>query len=287
MSAPVEVSASGVPAARGPDDTGLWARILSVDECSHEYFSERADWPGAVLFTNPGAAPFNLAIIGDVPQADAAGLLDRLVRHYHELGVACRLRLTPLSRPADWPDRLAAGGFRHLEDEDEAFMVHRMAWAGTVAMPAAPVTVRRVEDDAALSEFVLLQQAAWQSPPQDGDRALRLARRSLSAGRYRFYVACLEGRPAGAASARFANGLAGIYGVATLPDLRRQGVGAALVAHIVAAARRMGGDAAFLSAEPGGYAAGLYQRLGFEPLFQVRNYALEAPAATARPHAAG
>ena len=101
----------------------LWARILAVDERSHEYFAERTDWPGAALFTNPGAPPFNLAVIGEATEDAASGLLDRIAGHYHSLGLACRVRVTPLSRPADWPDRLAARGFRHLAEEDEEFML--------------------------------------------------------------------------------------------------------------------------------------------------------------------
>ena len=46
----------------------LWARILAVDERSHEYFAERTDWPGVALFTNPGAPPFNLAVIGEATE---------------------------------------------------------------------------------------------------------------------------------------------------------------------------------------------------------------------------
>ena len=116
---------------------------------------------------------------------------------------------------------------------------------------------------------------------EDG-RALRLARRSLEAGLYRYYVACLDGRPAGAASARIDKGLAGIYGVATLPEARRRGVGTALVGHIVEEGRREGCDAAFLSAEPGSYAAGL-PAAGFRVDLLVSNYELAGSRQAAQP----
>ena len=149
------------------------------------------------------------------------------------------------------------------------------------ARHAVQIRVQQVVDEAALVEFVHLQQTAWGMPAEDEARALRLARRALDAGHYRYYTARLDGRPAGAASARIDKGLAGIYGVATLEEARRRGVGSALVGHIVEEGRREGCEAAFLSAEPGSYAAGLYRRLGFVSIFAVSNYELAAPGGRA------
>ena len=44
-----------------PCDRALWARILAMDETSHEYFAHREDMPGAILFTNSQSPTFNLA----------------------------------------------------------------------------------------------------------------------------------------------------------------------------------------------------------------------------------
>ena len=52
------------------------------------------------------------------------------------------------------------------------------------------------------------------------------------------------------------------------------GVCAALIRHIIAEGRAEGHGTIYLSALTGGYAEGLYARLGFEPLFTVATYEL-------------
>ena len=150
-----------------PHDRALWARVLAVDETSHEYFAQRQDLPGAILFTCAPSPEFNLALLQQTTTAKADRLLDDVIAHYTRLGAATRVRLTPLSAPADWPDRLAARGFLPLPDEDELFLVLTGTHAAGLAagLPANPeVTVRRVsretaETDAAV--FTRVQRAGF------------------------------------------------------------------------------------------------------------------------------
>ena len=84
-------------------DRALWARILAVDETSHEYFAYREDMPGAILFTNSQSPAFNLALIQQTTATDAGQVLESIIDHYARLGPETRVRLTPLSEPGDWP----------------------------------------------------------------------------------------------------------------------------------------------------------------------------------------
>ena len=250
----------------------LWARILAVDETSHEYHAERHDWPGAIVFTNPQNESFNLALIQDVAPAQVDPLLDAIVDHYRGLGVPPRIRLTPFSRPDGWQQRLTERGFAHV-DEDEVFLL----LSGRLTLAPNPmVQVKHVPEQATPEVFARTQQAGFDAPPEDWARGIELAERAVVAGRYRFYVAYLDGEPAGAASARLDDGLAGLYGITTLPAFRKRGVSTALIHHIAAAAAAEGHHLVFLSASPGSYAARLYARLGFLPLFDVQNFALKA-----------
>ncbi len=86
-----------------PHDPTTWARILRCDLQSHAYVAEHADWPGAAVFSHPDVDGFNLAVLQQTSPDQADALLARLTAHYHALGVTPRVRVTPLSEPADSP----------------------------------------------------------------------------------------------------------------------------------------------------------------------------------------
>jgi GNAT superfamily N-acetyltransferase len=88
--------------------------------------------------------------------------------------------------------------------------------------------------------------------------------------RWRHYLALCEGTPAGAASLFLAEGVAGIYNVAVLPELRRQGIGVALTARTMREARTQGYRVAVLQASALG--APVYRQLGFREICAVTTY---------------
>jgi ribosomal protein S18 acetylase RimI-like enzyme len=269
-------------------DRAQWARILAVDETSHEYNARREDAPGAVLFTNSRKPDASLALIQQSTGEDASRALEAVIGHYSRLGLDTRVRLTPVSEPGDWPQRLARRGFAPLEEEDELFMA--LTPPGTAAAEASALgllgrqslAVRRAspEPGAEVGAEVVArtQMAGFGESMDDLDQAIEATQRSLAAGRSRFYVAYVNCQVAAAGSARMvrdaAGGVAGLYGLATLPAARRQGAGSALVTFVVNEAEAEGCDLVFLSATPGSPAVGLYARLGFTPIFSVRNYRL-------------
>ena len=101
-----------------------------------------------------------------------------------------------------------------------------------------------------------------------------LTRRHLAAGRRAFYLTSLDERDVGAAGcAPRPGGLTGFYGLTTLPRARGHGVATSLLHRRVADARAAGSTVIFGTAQPGSYAAGLYDRLGFAWHFEVRTFA--------------
>lgn len=83
-----------------------------------------------------------------------------------------------------------------------------------------------------------------------------------------FCLGSIDGAAAGVLHLLIDGATAGIYAVATLPSQRRRGVSTALIARTITDARTAGCDLICLSTESGGYAQGLYRRLGFEPVFE-------------------
>ena len=60
--------------------------------------------------------------------------------------------------------------------------------------------------------------------------------------------------------------------IAVIPGARRRGVGAALIEHLFAAARRRDVTRIFLEMRRGNPAIELYRKFGFEPIGERRNY---------------
>ena len=88
------------------------------------------------------------------------------------------------------------------------------------------------------------------------------------------YVGLLSGRPVATACLVLGAGVAGLYGVGTLPDVRCRGIGTAMTLSALQRAQDMGCRLAVLRASAQG--APLYRRLGFREYCRINTYLWEA-----------
>lgn len=86
----------------------------------------------------------------------------------------------------------------------------------------------------------------------------------------RNYVGYLEGKPVANSHLLLTCGVAGIFGVATLPEVRRKGVGTALSLAPLRDARDMGYRVGVLQSSRMGL--GVYQKIGFKEYCTIEGY---------------
>lgn len=89
------------------------------------------------------------------------------------------------------------------------------------------------------------------------------------------YVGWQQGKAVAVAAVLLHQGIAGIYGVATLPEMRRQGIAAAMMQHVIGAIGQLGYAIATLS--PSDMSEAIYRRLGFENYCQLHHYGISSP----------
>jgi GNAT superfamily N-acetyltransferase len=124
-------------------------------------------------------------------------------------------------------------------------------------VPSAGVTIVPV-DDANLDEFV---QVGFEGGLRE-DMSERLFTPSFASDRdVQLYVGRLHGRPVGTSIAIRSASASGVYSVGTLPQARRQGIGAALTWAAVEAGRAWGYDTIVLQSSAMGFA--MYAAMGF------------------------
>jgi len=188
-------------------------------------------------------------------------------------GVPFLWSVGPSSRPDDLGRRLIAHEIRHTGDEP-GMAVELHLLPGEWSSPAG-LAIQRVEDARMLRRWVDTYVAgfempagwhkdllAWEADSGDAERGRRVQ-----------YLGLVRDRPVATAQLLLGGGVAGLYGLATLPHARGQGIGTAMNLFAMQQALAMGYRVGVLFAAEMGRP--LYRRLGFREYMVVSDYAWE------------
>jgi ribosomal protein S18 acetylase RimI-like enzyme len=208
--------------------------------------------------------------VGDVARESTAA--------FREHGVPALWWCSPLGRPEDPRRDLEAYGWRY--DEAMPWMtarIDRLRWPE----PPSGFRIQRVTGEETHEMFIVAMTAGFgmRRTEQHAMNALAAAVGYDDDANWVRWVAVLDDRPVASSGLMPAGGLAGVYNVATAPDARRRGIGAALTGVAIAEGRERGYEVAALGASELGY--GVYRRMGFEEVCRDRVYLL--PDAGANP----
>ncbi|MGB8647992.1 MAG: GNAT family N-acetyltransferase [Anaerolineae bacterium] len=197
-------------------------------------------------------------------------LLDDVIEWFSWRNVKPHVRVNPLSRPIDLAERLKRRGFTQTEMETQMVLTAK----DIERPPNLRVTIElvRIPD---LGSWLSIQNRGFGSNGQPTPLSIELNRATVNAG-WRPYLARLDGEPVAAGMLSSFENTWGIYGVATLPDARGQGVGTALMRRMVADAQaEMASCPVCLQAETAGPAQRWYERLGFRVVYDRTGWSLE------------
>lgn len=177
-----------------------------------------------------------------------------------------------LRLPFIWPVLPDADdGYRHILEEAGLPRRGNLTAMGRVAPLPHPGNANSIcrtlttPDEAAL--WAEIAWRAFDSPPGAPTTFVRLAQGLLAHGSFLLGIALCDRRPAGTFALSFSGGEAGVYYFATLPEMRRSGVGAAMINAIFHLVSERSIEFITLQATPVG--TPFYASKGFRKLFDI------------------
>ena len=174
----------------------------------------------------------------------------------------------PSLQPADLGELLVKHGLT-FSDAGSGMAVDLLALNEHLAYPSG-LSIKTVSDEKALEGFVRASFTSLGGLDTEEGLCFELFAGLGFEMPLRSYVGSLDGTPVATSQLFLHAGVAGIYWVATVPEARRQGIGAAVTLAPLREARAMGCRIAVLGASPMGEC--LYRRLGFQEYCRMNNY---------------
>jgi GNAT superfamily N-acetyltransferase len=173
----------------------------------------------------------------------------------------------PATQPADLGDHLQRHGFIH--DEDMPGMAVGLARLPHDLPISEGLEVRRVKDPALLKQWSQVCAAGFGMPEFMAEAFYSIAT-CCDPATFRAYLGWLDGKPVATSLVLIEAGVAGLYNVATLPEARRKGIGAALTVLPLLDAETEGYRLGILQASEMG--ASVYRALGFQEYCKIGQY---------------
>ena len=239
----------------------LLARLLDA---------ELDDGPAALWFiTGIDFSLFNGVMRARFTPDEADACIDALLARFAARDVPMVWHVGPHSLPGDLGERLEARGF--FASEGAPGMAVALETLVRRPLPRG-LTIAPVTNEADFAHWLRVLDVGFGLRTIARDSIARASRRDgfgPDAG-MRHYLGRLEGEPIATCTLFPGAGVAGIYNVATLPAVRRLGVGAAITLLPLLDARAAGYHVGILQSTPMGY--GVYRRLGFRRLATLTQY---------------
>ncbi len=194
----------------------------------------------------------------EAPDRDPEAALDAVEAWFAQRGLRPRFKLTDgLTAPADLPERLTARGYGATKET--------LVMLGPAVGEGDPAIRATAKPDAAFEAVF----TATAGDPGDGRERLEALNRIPAPAR--FARLDIDGAPAAIGASAIGGGFVGVFGMRTAPDHRRKGLARRILRALLAEARDLGAERAWLQVEADNSPAiALYADEGFEPGYLYR-----------------
>ena len=216
---------------------------------------------GAVVAYYPAVPIYSLNHAADISVNgdEAENVLNKVTEHFlsREIPFVC-FRVSPLTRPESFTSFLEDRGFERKAEA--SVMVFKRKRVGGKVNPE--VEVKEISESE-IGVWTKLLLTIFEMPIEwkEGFDRLMLERKRKGG---KCYLAYVEGKPVGICLLLSSMKTGGIFGVGTLKEYRRRGIGTTLTLHAVMDSINEGNDLHTLQAEKGGHVERLYRKTGFE-----------------------
>ena len=216
---------------------------------------------------------FNHATGINVNEDEAESLLYEVTEYFSSRGVpfGC-FRVSPLTRPRSFTSFLENHGFKKISKQlVMAFKGKKMEYKLNPEVKIKEIPRSEVD----LFDKLLLTIFEMPTEWKNGIDRLMLQRKRKGG---KFYLAYVERKPVGICFSLSSMKTGGIFGVGTLKEYRRRGIGTSLTAHALMDSIDEGNDFHTLQTEKGGNAERLFKKIGFEVDYTISYFIKEIHA---------
>ena len=214
---------------------------------------------------------FNGVLSTHLPSASDEAFITDTIKYFRDKGTpAFTWWMEPPLKSSDWEPALSKYGFGFSDDTPG--MAVDLQTLNESLQPMAGLEIRAVTDKETLRTWVNTFIPGYGLPLDWASITYDLWLKFGFDFPIRNYLGYLHGKPVSTSMLFYGGGAAGIYNVATLPEARGKGLGAALTLQPLLDAREMGYRIGTLQASEMGF--NIYKKLGFKHLCQIENFYL-------------
>jgi len=212
-----------------------------------------------------------------VEQDEAGSAIDEVLERFRQADASPRWRIGPTTRPPDLGGYLKERGLECVAPNGHRDEMPGMAIdlrnMDEVSPPPSGLTIGHVEDREGLREWVRVVAPLFGiAPDQEEAYTDYFLNRAGLEWPFRFYSGTLNGRLVATAQMYLGAGVAGLYYMSTASDVRRQGIGAAMLRTSLSEVYAMGCHIGVLASSPDGY--DFYRSMGYREYCKLQTYSL-------------